>query len=141
MFFVLPKNGRHPQMIFGYLTIEKIVTHHQAFHTPTLRSKQMGNKMPNGNIIVDACGRYNWFDAGSHQHIFNKIKDRYAIGDPARSRMLTHAEISKSASSFPAELARIVGKSGQRAIDIISRKGTILLPNQVDELLSWVNRP
>lgn len=141
VFFVLPKNGRHPQMIFGYLTIEKIVTHHQAFFARRLRSKRMGNKMPNGNIIVDASGRYNRFDAGAHQHIFHKIKDRYAIGDPAQSRMLTYAEISKSASSFTAALARIVGKSGQRAIDIISRKGTILSPNQVNELLAWVNRP
>lgn len=140
VFFVLPKNGRHPQMILGYLTIEKIITHHQAFHTTCLHSKRMGNKLPNGNIIVNAHGAYNRFDAGVHKHKFNKIKDRYAVGDPAKSRILTHAEITKLAPSFLSTLARIVGKPGLRPIDIISRKGAVIPPSQVNELLVWLNR-
>ena len=97
--------------------------------------------MPNGNIIVDANGEYNRFDAGSHKHIFHKIKGRYAIGSLNQSRMLSHTEISKLAPSFTATLVQVLGKIGQRPIDIISRKGAILSPNQVDELLCWVNRP
>ena len=141
VFFVLPKNGRHPQMIFGYMTIEKIVTYHQAFHTLNLHSKRMGNQMPNGNIIVDARGEYNQFDGGVHEDKFHKIKRHYVISNPTQSRMLTPAEICKLAPSFTSKLTQVMGKSGARPIDIISRKGTILLPNQVNELLAWVNQP
>jgi len=56
IFFVLPLNGRHPQCMFAYLTIERVITHHVAYHDPLLRSKRMGNKHPNGNIIVTAAG-------------------------------------------------------------------------------------
>src|SRR5829696_2240692 len=83
VYFVLPKHGRHPQMIFAYLTIREIITHAEAFWRPELLSKRMGNKTPNGNIIVDARGEYNKFDAGVHFANFDRIKRRYAIGDSA----------------------------------------------------------
>ena|ERR1035438_4093402 len=50
IFFVLPRRGRHPQMIFGFLKVAKKISHLEAFARPELRSKRMGNKMPNGNI-------------------------------------------------------------------------------------------
>src|SRR5271166_2960005 len=73
VFFVLPRRGKHPQMIFGYLRIGKIVSHVDAFQRLDLRSKRMNNKVPNGNIIVDGTGGYNRFDGGVHRHKFDKI--------------------------------------------------------------------
>jgi hypothetical protein len=64
IFFVLPLHGRHPQMIFGHLRVAEKITHLDAYHRPDLRSKRMANTNPNGNIIVDAHGNYNRFDAG-----------------------------------------------------------------------------
>jgi hypothetical protein len=139
--FVLPKNGRHPQMIFAYLTIRDIVTHAEAFACTNLLSKRMGNKTPNGNIIVNASGTYNRFDAGAHLHNFEKIKRRYAIGKTAESRMLSHREIQRLAPSFVQKLSLVIGKNGGRAIDIISRKGRKLAATQVEVLLAWLNQP
>ena len=34
----------------------------------------MGNKMPNGNVIVGARGEYNRFDGGVHKYKFEKTK-------------------------------------------------------------------
>lgn len=141
VFFVLPKNGRHPQSIFGYLTIDKMVTHAEAFCNAKLLSKRMGNKTPNGNIIVNASGTYNRFDAGAHFENFEKIKNRYAIGRSSESRMLTHREIQRLAPLFVEQISRVIGKQGERAIDVISRKGRKLSPAQVQALLAWVNQP
>ena len=141
VFFVLPRKGRHPQMIFGFLKVAKKISHSEAFPRPDLRSKRMGNKMPNGNIIVDAAGRYNRFDGGVHKYKFEKIKRHYVIGSETESRMLTAEEIRRLAPAFMASLGSIIGIRGDRAIDIISRKGRKLTAHQVRSLLSWINQP
>lgn len=141
VFFALPKNGRHPQSIFAYLTIEKIVSHSEAFRDMKLLSKQMGNKTPNGNIIVNKNGLYNRFDSGAHLRNFEKIKRHYAVGKIAESRMLSHHEIQRLAPSFIEQLSLIMGKQGKSAFDIISRKGRKLSPDQVQALLTWINQP
>lgn len=140
VFFVLPKNGRHPQSIFAYLTIQEIVTHAEAFARKNLLPKRMGNKTPNGNIIVNASGAYNKFDAGAHLHNFEKIKHRYAIGKKTASRILSHREIQRLAPSFVEQLSLVIGKRGRSAIEIISRKGRKLSATQVTALLAWVNQ-
>jgi hypothetical protein len=138
VYFVLPKHGRHPQMIFAYLTIREIITHAEAFWRPELLSKRMGNKTPYGNIIVDARGEYNKFDAGVHFANFDRIKRRYAIGDSAQSRLFSSREIQRLAPSFIRQLSRVFGKQGTSAVDIISRKGRKLTLNQVQALSEWL---
>lgn len=140
VFFVLPRRGRHPQMIFGFLKIAEILSHLEAFRRPDLRSKRMGRKMPNGNIIVEAGGEYNRFDGGIHRHKFDKIKRHYVVGSEAKSRMLTSEEISCLAPTFLKTLGSILGAQGTRAIDIISRKGRVLTAQQVRALVSWLNQ-
>ncbi len=140
VFFVLPKKGRHPQSIFGYITIERIVTHFEAYQMPHLISKRMENKTPNGNIIVNSSGGYNQFDDGAHEGNFDKIKRHYAIGNVIQSRFLTHEEICKLAPSFVVKISQTLGKSGSRPIDIISRKGALLSSSQVANLLAWINQ-
>lgn len=139
IFFVLPKNARHPQCFFGYLRICKIITHQDAFNRKQLRSKRMGNKFPNGNIIVDAAGKYNRFDGGVHRHIFERVKLDYAIGDPKHSRLLTEAEINKLAPDFMSFLIRLFRKPGMRPIDVITRYGAKLSEAQVDAVLDWID--
>ena len=139
IFFVLPRWGRHPQMIFGFLRIEQKITHIDAFARPELRSKRMNNKIPNGNIIVDRYGRYNQFDRGVHQYKFDKIKRDYVIGSKTESRMLTAQEINQRAPQFLSALAQILHLQGDRAIDIITRKGRVLTAKQVESLLAWLN--
>jgi hypothetical protein len=139
IFFVLPIRGRHPQMIFGYLRIKENISHVEAFSRLYLRSKRMGNKTPNGNIIVDAKGGYNRFDAGDHKDKFEKIKMHYVIGNELHSRMLSANEIRSLAPQFLNTLRVVLGVSGDRAIDIISRKGRVLTAQQIKSLLAWLN--
>ncbi|OQA34011.1 MAG: hypothetical protein BWY57_00808 [Betaproteobacteria bacterium ADurb.Bin341] len=140
VFFVLPRHGRHPQMIFAYLRIAEKITHVEAFARPSLLLKRMGDKVPNGNIIVDSTGGYNKLDYDKHLYKFDKIKNHYAVGDETASRMLTSKEIQALAPQFVSTLSSIVGVSGSRAIDIISRKGRILTARQVRLLLRWLRR-
>jgi hypothetical protein len=99
----------------------------------------MSNKMPNGNIIVGASGEYNRFDGGAHKNIFEKIKQHYAVGNDAESRMLTSGEIGRLAPKFIETLSSILNAQGDRAIDLISRKGRVLTSRQVELLLAWLN--
>ena len=138
VFFVLPREGRHPQMIFAYLKIVDTISHMEAFHRTALHTKRMGNKMPNGNIIVDRHGRYNRFDGGVHKSMFERVRRHYAVGSEAESRILTAEEIRRLAPGFVKKLSSVLGIEGARPIDIISRKGRILTPAQVRRLLAWL---
>ena len=142
VFFVLPRHGRHPQMIFGYMKIaEPKITHHAAYHRSDLRSKRMGRKNPNGNILTDRHGNYSPHDQGVHQRQFNSIKGEYAIGDPANSRFLNDAEIRRLAPTFVSTIANIVGvraRPNQRAIDVITRAGRELTASQTQRLRQWL---
>jgi len=139
IFFVLPKNGRHPQCVFGYLKVEDKISHLDASKRSDLISKRMGNKNPNGNIIVDASGHYNRLDGQSHKGNFDRIKRWYVIGSPATSRFLTHADIQRLAPTFLPTLSRVLRKNGENPYDVISRYGVELSPSQVQQLIDWVN--
>lgn len=105
----------------------------------SLHSKRMGNKHPNGNIIVTATGSYNRFDGGAHFHKWQRIARHYAVGRPGESMMLTATQLQRKAPEFLSTLSGILGKSGSRPIDIISRKGARLSPMQVRRLLRWLH--
>ena len=139
VFFVLPKNSKHPQTIFAYMKIQEIISHKAAYHRKDLRDKRMGNKRINGNIIVDANGSYNRYDAGVHLDKFGKIKERYAIGYKNESRMLSEKEILKLHPDFVKKLKQVLGGNGARPIDYIQRYGQTLTPKQIDQLLNWIN--
>jgi hypothetical protein len=126
-------------MIFGFLKVAEKISHVEAFSRADLRSKHMGNKTPNGNIIVDANGSYNRFDLGIHKARFEKIKRHYVVADRSQSRMLTSGEIRRLAPNFLATLGAILGCRGDRAIDMISRKGRVLTAQQAALLLAWLN--
>jgi len=138
IFYVLPKHGCHPQMIFAWLQVAEKITHLSAYHRPDLVSKRMGNKNPNGNIIVDGRGAYNRFDGGVHKHQFHKLKDEYVIGVPRASAMLDGRGICSLAPAFLSTLTSIIGVSGNRAIDIITRAGRELSEQQTNDLLAWL---
>lgn len=140
VFYVLPKAAKHPQCIFAHLRIvEPKITHHAAYHRRDLRSKRMGNKNPNGNIIVDASGRYNRYDAEAHRHMFDRIKDEYAIGCAKESRLLSAAEIDRLAPAFTQMLQGVLGIDGATPIELISRYGRTLNPSQVRKILDWLD--
>jgi hypothetical protein len=138
VFFVLPKKAELPQMIYGYTKIAEIITHAEAYHRPELNLKRMGNKNPNGNIIVDERGLYNRFDVGVHKGNFEKIKRRYVIGSNIESEFLTQEKIWRLAPEFLPFLNRLFGVNQGRVIDVVSRWGSLMSSRQVLQLLDWL---
>ena len=110
VFFVLPQVALHPQCLFAYILISDKISHGEAFARPDLRSKRMGNKNPNGNIIVDASGGYNRFDGNAHRHMFTRIKDEYAVGRLESSRLLSASEIDRLSPQFIDLLRHLFGE-------------------------------
>ncbi|HZQ09839.1 MAG TPA: hypothetical protein VFD70_24895 [Anaerolineae bacterium] len=138
VFFVLPKAAKLPQMVYGYFQVREIITHEQAFSHPQLRSKQMGNKNPNGNIIVDANGHYNRFDGGVHRDRFSEIKTYYVIGDNKESEFLTERKIKKLAPDFVDALNGIFDSNQDSVFGVLTRKGRKMSEDQVRRLLAWL---
>jgi len=99
----------------------------------------MGNKNPNGNILTDHNGNYNSLDGGAHEHIFEKVKERYAVGYKDKSNILSKERIERLAPSFLSRLQAFTGKTGNRPIDIITRYGLELGDTQVEQFVAWVN--
>jgi len=138
IFFVLPKASELPQMVYGYFKVRKRITHMQAFRCPDLRHKRMGDKIPNGNIIVDANGRYNRFDGGYHKDRFAAIKRHYVIGETKKSGFLSEDRIRKLAPGFLRVLNRVFGTREKPVFGIIGRKGRRMSEEQVSRLLTWL---
>lgn len=140
VFFVLPRNAEQPQSVFGYLCVSEKISHSQAYFRRELQSKRMGNKNPNGNIIVDESGGYNPYDRRVHKRIFDKVTREYVIGDPTRSRFLSEVEISLLAPHFVVFLKSLFGGSGSRPFDFIHRYGRELTESQVCTFLKWIEK-
>lgn len=138
VFFVLGKRSRLPQMIYGYLQVKEKITHEEAYHREALRQKRMGNKNPNGNIIVDEAGRYNRFDKGIHHRRFEHIRQHYIVGDKETSAFLAEEQIRALAPGFVPALNRIFGMNRETPFAILGRSGRRLSDDQVDAILAWM---
>ncbi len=139
VFFVLPINGKQPQCLFGYMRIDRIIRHDEAYRDLQLRSKRMAaGKNPNGNILVDANGEYNIHDLEYHRHIFEKVKRRYVVGSIEDSLFLKAEQIRRLAPRFLPFLRRLFNRNGYRAIELISRAGQRLNPVQVRAAVQWM---
>jgi hypothetical protein len=138
IFFVLPKASELPQMVYGCFRVRERTCHMQAFRRPELRRKRMGEKIPNGNIIVDARGRYNRFDGGYDKDRFAEIKRYYVIGDTKESRFLREERIRTLAPGFLGALNTVFGTREKAVFGIIGRKGRRMSEEQVRGLLAWL---
>ncbi len=143
VFFVLPAHGTLPQMVYGYLRVKERLSHIQAFHRPSLRTKRMRPSIPgrpNGNIIVTAQGGYNPLDGNEdHETRFNSIKQHYIVGDQRRSRFLSEQDIERLHPTFMTTINRVFGEDGRTPIDVISRWGRLMDEDQVKLVLAWLD--
>ena len=139
IFFVLPKASELPQMIYGYFRVKDKITHVQAFNRPELASKRMGNKNPNGNIIVDVNGQYDRFDGGAHKDRFDKIKLYYVIGDESKSEFLAEKKIRQLAPGFLNALNEIFESKANSVFEVIWRSGRRMSKKKVNQLLAWLH--
>jgi hypothetical protein len=98
----------------------------------------MGERIPNGNIIVDAHGRYNRFDGGYHKDRFAEIKRYYVIGDTKESQFVSEERIRKLAPGFLGVLNRVFGTREKSVFGVIGRKGRRMSQEQARGLLAWL---
>jgi hypothetical protein len=138
VFFVLPRASPLPQMIYGYFRVCEKITHMAAYFRHNLHSKRMRNKIPNGNIIVDAELRYNRFDGGRHRNRFERIKNYYIVGDEAESEFLAEQKIRRLAPAFLGILNDIFGTQKDSVLGTIGRGGRRMSKEQVSHLLMWL---
>jgi hypothetical protein len=127
-------------MVYGYFRARERITHMEAYPRPELRCKRMRAGIPNGNIIVDADGRFNRFDGGYHRDRFGEINRYYVIGGTDESELLCEARIRQLAPGFVAILKRVFGTRERSAFGIIGRKGRRTCEEQVTRLLAWPRR-
>jgi hypothetical protein len=99
----------------------------------------MGNKNPNGNIIVDANGQYNRFDGGVHKDRFEKIKLYYIIGDESNSEFLTEKKIRQLAPGFLSALNKIFESKESSVFNVIGRSGRRISKKLVNRFLAWLH--
>lgn len=137
VFFVLPNNSELPQMIYAYMRIEEKITHLDAY--PRFPQKRMGNKNPNGNIIVNQDGSYSKFDLEIHKDRFNEITNYYLVGSKSESKFLTSKEIEYLSRDFLKILQQVFNTNLTTIFKIIGRKGRVLNPGQIQTLLNWLN--
>lgn len=138
IFYVLPSASELPQMVYGYLKVREIITHMEAFARPELGRKRMRERIPNGNIIVNANGRYNRLDGGYHKDRFDEIKRSYVIGDTKESSFLSEDRIRQLAPSFLPILNKVFGTRKDSVFGILGRKGRRMAEKQVRGLLAWL---
>ena len=138
LFFLGTQSTRN--LYLPTFAFQKKISHSRAYFRRELQNKRMGNKNPNGNIIVDGSGGYNQYDGGAHKRIFDKVRQEYVIGDPARSRLLSEIEISLLAPHFVVFLKSLFGGNGSRPFDFISIYGRKLSESQVHAVLEWIAR-
>ncbi|MCU7490548.1 MAG: hypothetical protein HF312_02695 [Ignavibacteria bacterium] len=137
IFFVLPKNIKLPQMIYGYIKIVENIPHCEAFKR--FPNKRMRNKNPNGNIITDIRGNYNDYDQGIHKDRFESIKNYYIVGDKTHSRLLKNEEIKHLSRYFLPTLQKVFNSKAPDVFSIIGRKGRVINETQISALLTWLN--
>jgi hypothetical protein len=137
VFFVLPKASNLPQMVYGFIKVNEIISHFQAHARPELRNKRMGNKNPNGNIIVDQKGLYNRYDRGVHRDKFERIKDYYIVGDMSESAFFTEAKIKALAPEFLTMLNQLFCTHADSVFGVLGRAGRKMSEEQVKTLLVW----
>lgn len=137
IFYVLPKNIDLPQMIFGYIKILENITHIAAYKR--FPYKRMGNKNPNGNIIVDKFDNYNKYDYGIHKKRFEQIKKYYIVGDKANSRLLEPNEIQNLSMGFLNKLNEAFNTKATNIFAVVGRKGRVLNEKQINILLNWLH--
>jgi hypothetical protein len=137
IFFVLPKHGELPQMIYAYFKIREHIDHKAAFMR--FPQKRMWNGSPNGNIIVNSRGEYNRYDMGIHEDRFDQVKEHYLVGSWREGKRLSRADICRLAPSLLRKLNGLFLTNARDIFEVIGRKGRILDAAQVKKLLRWID--
>jgi Nucleotide modification associated domain 2 len=124
------------QYVVGGLRVAEKIDALAAYERfPENRLQQSNEGRIQGNIIVTGDGRHHPLDNHSSESFDERIKN-FIVGSESMS-LDTSAEVALGREQTLPKLSELLGKPGNRAIDVMSRWSK-LDDGQVDDILTWL---
>jgi hypothetical protein len=137
--FVFVVSGKVPgvqQYVVGGMRVEEKITALAAFRRfPDNRLHRNANGLVWGNVVVDSKGRQHPLDHHPSQTFSERVKNFIVGSNPVA--LETPEEVAVGRDQTLPKLSRLLGKKGNRVIDVMSRWSK-LDEAQVRELIAWL---
>lgn len=136
LFVVSGKTKNLSQYVFGGMKVAEKIDHLAAYgRFPQNRLRRRDDGIVVGNVIVDERGKKHPLDHHSPKGFERRIKNFIVGSDPLAIQSSREVELARQQTL--SKLADIVGKSGNRPIDILGRHRK-LNEDQVHEMIDWL---
>jgi hypothetical protein len=137
--YVFVVSGKVPgvqQYVVGGLRVEEKIDALAAYGRFPENHLRMGlDGLLKGNVIVNADGTQHALDRHSSETFANRVKNFVVGSDPIS--LETEREIALGREQTLEKLSDILGRRGNRVIDVVSRWSK-LDDGQVNDLLNWL---
>lgn len=136
LFVVSGKTKGLAQYVFGGMKVAEKIDHLAAygrFPQNRLRMREDGTVV--GNIIVDAKGKKHPLDHHADKGFERRVKNFIVGADPLAIQSPKEVELARQQTLT--KLSDIVGKKGNRPIDILGRQRK-LDEDQVNQMIEWL---
>lgn len=136
LFVVSGKTKDLAQYVFGGMKVAEKIDHLAAYgRFPQNRLRMRDDGIVVGNIIVDADGRKHPLDHHADKGFERRLKNFIVGADPLAIQSPKEVELARQQTL--SKLADIVGKQGNRPIDILGRQRK-LNESQVKHMVNWL---
>lgn len=136
LFVVSGKASDLAQYVFGGMRVSEKIDHLAAYgRFPQNRLRMREDGVVVGNIIVDENGNKHPLDHHSDRGFDRRVRNFIVGADPLAIQTPREVELARQQTLN--KLADIVGKKGNRPIDILGRQRK-LNESQVNEMIQWL---
>ena len=136
LFVVSGKTKDLVQYVFGGMKVAEKIDHLAAYgRFPQNRLRTRDDGIVVGNIIVDAEGKKHPLDHHADKGFERRIKNFMVGADPLAIQSPKEVELARQQTLT--KLSDIVGKQGNRPIDILGRQRK-LDEDQVNQMIDWL---
>ena len=127
--------GVQQYVIGGMQVAEKISPLEAYARFPNLRLRKEADGRVKGNVVINADGSKHPLDNHRADTFAERVKN-YVVGTNAVS-LATPAEVALGRQQTLGKLGQVIGKSGNRPIDIMGRLSR-LDQNQIGAIVDWL---
>lgn len=136
LFVVSGKTKDLAQYVFGGMKVAEKIDHLAAYgRFPQNRLRMREDGVVVGNIIVDANGKKHPLDHHADEGFERRVKNFIVGADPLAIQSPKEVELARQQTL--GKLSDIIGKQGNRPIDILGRQRK-LNEDQVIEMVQWL---
>ncbi|MBO82005.1 hypothetical protein AAG607_12790 [Citromicrobium bathyomarinum] len=136
LFVVSGKAKDLAQYVFGGMRVAEKIDHLAAYgRFPQNRLRMREDGVVVGNIIVDAKGNKHPLDHHADKGFDRRVKNFIVGADPLAIQSPKEVELARQQTL--SKLSDIIGKQGNRPIDILGRQRK-LNEDQVIEMINWL---